>query len=334
MTLPTVVTLKPDADEGAVRGALAGLGLWACPSGEGVLTLERHGVVLEPGVVRSIEGVAEVACAPSPHPLVDAQPRLIEVGRHRFGLETEPVLLAGPCSIESREQIHDIASVLSDRGVSLLRGGAFKPRTSPYAFEGHGERALEWIRVAADRFGLGVVTEVMSPDQVPVVAWYADLIQIGSRNMHDFALLAAAGQAKKPVLLKRGFAATLDEWLLAGEHLRVHGAPAVLFCERGVRGFDPQTRFVLDLGAVAVLQSEYGLPVVVDPSHAAGRRDLIAPLAAAALAAGAAGLIIETHPTPGEARSDGPQAVPLPEFGDLARQLGFPSLRRAAGGTR
>jgi 3-deoxy-7-phosphoheptulonate synthase len=216
--------------------------------------------------------------------------------------------MCGPCSVESPEQIDRLAHALSGLGVAFLRGGAFKPRTSPYGFQGHGAQALGWLRAAAHTHGMRVVTEALSEADVDTVAEHADLVQIGSRNMQDFALLRAVGQAGLPVLLKRAVSATIDEWLLAAEHLLVHGAAGVVLCERGIRGFDPSTRNVLDLGAVAVLHAR-GVPVLVDPSHAAGRRDLVPPLARAALAAGAAGLMIEVHDAPGQALSDGPQAL-------------------------
>jgi 3-deoxy-7-phosphoheptulonate synthase len=227
------------------------------------------------------------------------------------------VFLCGPCSVESEAHAREAARRLSELGVLFLRGGAFKPRTSPYAFQGHGEVALGWLRRAADEAKLGLVTEVMAERDVAVVAEHADLVQVGSRNMHDAALLKAVGRAGRPVLLKRGMAATVEEWLCAGEYLLASGAPAVLFCERGLRSFDPATRNLLDLGAVALLAHVHRLPVVVDPSHAAGRRDLVRPLGLAALAAGAAGLVIETHDRPGEALSDGPQALSTAGLAEL-----------------
>ncbi|MDF1561789.1 MAG: 3-deoxy-7-phosphoheptulonate synthase [Deltaproteobacteria bacterium] len=336
-----LISLIEGADAKRVQGELARLGLWSSASPgprHTVLQVEAHSAHAGPetiAFIAALEEVAEVHHAASPHPALDAMPRVLEVGRVTFGARRPPVLLAGPCSIESEARIHEVARELGTQGVGLLRGGAFKPRTSPYAFQGHGERALKWIREAANEHGLGVVTEAMAPEEVPVVAFFADLVQIGTRNMHNFPLLKAAGEARKPVLLKRGLAATIEEWLLAAEYLLHHGAPGVIFCERGIRGFEPSQRFTLDLGAVALLSEVHGLPVVVDPSHAAGRRDLIAPLARAGLAAGAAGLLLETHPDPAHARSDGPQAVPLDRFGALAAAVmprHEPDARRAAGG--
>jgi 3-deoxy-7-phosphoheptulonate synthase len=230
-------------------------------------------------------------------------------------------IMAGPCSIESREQTMEVAAVCAELGIHVLRGGAYKPRTSPYAFQGHGEPALRWMRDAADANGMKVVTEALAEADVPLVAEHADLVQVGSRNMHNYALLKTIGRTGRPVLLKRGMAATLDEWLQAGEYVLAAGAASVVFCERGVRSFDDSTRNLLDLGAVALLAHVYRFPVIVDPSHGAGRRDLVLPLGRAALAAGAAGLMIETHDEPARALSDGPQAVPLAEIGAVVREL-------------
>ena len=302
---------------------LKGRGLW-------VRRLESPGRVqyyVEPGSARvtaaevgEIAGVESVAAEPSPHPLVDAQGGRVDVAGVEIGTGG-PVLMAGPCSVESEAGIHEVAARLAEHGVEFLRGGAFKTRTSPYAFQGRGAEALGWMREAADAAGLKVVTEILSPEQAPELARRADLIQIGSRNMQNSALLAAASAEGLPVLLKRGMASTIDEWLLAGEYCLLHGASAVVFCERGVRSFDPRTRNLLDLGAVALLAGVHGLPVVVDPSHATGRRDLIGALSRAAVAAGAAGIMVETHPDPGRSLSDASQALPLSEFGELAASL-------------
>ncbi|MDP3278353.1 MAG: 3-deoxy-7-phosphoheptulonate synthase [Deltaproteobacteria bacterium] len=303
-----IVILRPNADASAVKRALIEHGQWTVAM-DGGFILEAHSSAVDPAALRAIPGVLSVSVAPSAWPRVDAQSPIVDVNGVPIGRDAPPVLMSGPCAIESEARIDHIASKLVAHGVRFLRGGAFKPRTSPYAFQGHGESALGWIRRAADRHAMRVVTEVMSEGEVQLVAEYADLLQIGSRNMSNYALLKAVGRAAKPVMLKRSMSATISEWLQAGEYLLVHGASGVIFCERGVRSWDPTTRNLLDLGAVALLAHAHGLPVIVDPSHATGRRDLVLPLARAALAAGAAGVMIETHDEPGCALSDGPQAL-------------------------
>lgn len=221
----------------------------------------------------------------------------------------EPVVMAGPCAVESREQLLTTAQAVKAAGAQILRGGAFKPRTSPYQFQGLGVEGLELLAEAREMTGLPVITEVLEPDLVGVVAEYADILQIGTRNMQNFALLRAVGQQAKPVMLKRGLAATIEEWLLAAEYIVAAGNPHVILCERGVRSFDPQTRNVLDLASVPLLHQLTHLPVIVDPSHATGRRELIAPMARAAIAAGAEGLILEVHPNPTTALCDGRQSI-------------------------
>ncbi len=325
-----LVTLTASADSNRVQTALQGLGLWttALSDRSGRTTafwIQPCSSAVPVERIRAVDGVADVSCQRSPHPLLDAcAGRRTAVAGVSFGGGAAPVLMTGPCSVESEEQIHLAARAAADAGARLLRGGAFKPRTSPYAFAGHGRPALGWLREAADAAGLGVVTEVMSEREVDAVAGAADLLQIGSRNMQNFALLHAVGSAHKPVLLKRGMAATIDEWLLAAEHLLASGATTVLLCERGIVGFDPSTRNLLDIGAVALLSQVHGLPVVVDPSHASGRRDLVLALSHAALAAGAAGLLVESHPDPRCARSDGPQALTpdaLAKLGDIVARF-------------
>lgn len=319
-----IVSLKRDADAAAVRRELAERGLWVSgvtqsEAGEPLhYAIAPHSAHADAADIAKIEGILSVAAPKSEHPLVDKQGPSVDVAGVRVG-GGAPVWMCGPCSVESEAQVRSMARGLAELGVAFLRGGAFKPRTSPYAFQGHGAKALEWMRRAADEAGLKVVTEALSEADAPLVAASADLIQVGSRNMQNYALLKVIGRQGKPVMLKRGMAATLDEWLLAGEYLLASGASGVIFCERGIRGFDPSTRNLLDISAVALLAHVHRLPVVVDPSHASGRRDLVSPLARAALAAGAAGLLIETHADPAAALSDGPQAIPL---SDLPRVLG------------
>jgi len=312
-----IVTLRERADLDAVRRALTGLGLWVesterSERGPVHLVIGRGSTAVSAETVAGVDGVASVSRPHSKRPRVDAHGPQLFIREGVVLGQGGPLLIAGPCAVESEEQIARIALKLAGRGVSVLRGGAFKPRTSPYDFQGLGGAALGWLRRAADAAGLAVVSEVMSERDVDEVARAADLLQVGSRNMQSFSLLKAIGRARRPVLLKRSMAATVDEWLHAGEYLLVHGAAGVAFCERGIRSFDPSTRNLLDLGSVALLAGVHRLPVVVDPSHAAGRRDLIPPLARAALAAGAHGLMIEVHDEPERAESDGAQAL-LPE---------------------
>jgi 3-deoxy-7-phosphoheptulonate synthase len=233
----------------------------------------------------------------------------------------ELAVCAGPCSVESREQIDATAVAVARAGANLLRGGAFKPRTSPYAFQGLGEEGLKYLRDAADRTGLAVVTEVLDTRDVALVARYADLLQIGARNMQNFGLLREVGAARKPVLLKRGLSATIEEWLMAAEYVYAAGSHDIVLCERGIRSYDPQTRNLLDLSAIPVLLSLTHLPVIVDPSHGTGVRSLVMPMSLAAVAAGADGLLVEVHPNPAAAFSDGPQSLTLQNFSDLMTRL-------------
>jgi 3-deoxy-7-phosphoheptulonate synthase len=230
-------------------------------------------------------------------------------------------LIAGPCSVESRAMLLATARGVRAAGAVMLRGGAFKPRTSPYAFHGLGEPALHILAEAREETGLPVVTEVMDTRDVALVARHADMLQIGARNMQNFALLAEVGRSGVPVLLKRGLAATISELLHAAEHVMAAGNARIVLCERGIRTFETTTRNTLDVAAIPVLKRETHLPVIVDPSHAGGRADLVAPLAAAAIAAGADGLIVEVHPCPAEALSDGEQSLTLDAFAALVRRL-------------
>jgi len=316
-----IVTLRDGSDADRVRRALVERGLWVQPlrSEQSVaFYVDPASTAVSADELRRIEGVDDVAVPELPWPRLREQPSVADLGDGvRLGLDVAPQLVAGPCSVESATQLEEIAAALGEAGVRVLRGGAYKPRTSPYAFQGHGERALRWLRDAADAHGMKVVTEVLAPEDAERVAEVADVLQVGSRSMHHAPLLRAVGAQGRPVLLKRGMAATVEEWLQAAEYLRLAGAPVVLPCERGVRSFDPSTRNLLDLGAVALLRHVHRLPVLADPSHATGRRDLVLPLARAALAAGACGVMVEVHPRPGEALSDGPQALSL----EAARRL-------------
>lgn len=233
----------------------------------------------------------------------------------------ELVIIGGPCSVESRLQMETVASQLALVPVQALRGGIYKPRTSPYAFQGLGLEGLQILAFIRQRYGVPVVTEVMSISQIEAAAADADMLQIGSRNMQNFDLLKALGQAGKPVLLKRGLAATIEEFVMAAEYILSHGNPAVVLCERGIRSFDTYTRNVLDLGAVVALKQLTNLPVIVDPSHAVGKRELVAPLAKAAVACGADGLITECHPEPEKSVSDARQALSLEDMASLVHSL-------------
>jgi 3-deoxy-7-phosphoheptulonate synthase len=232
----------------------------------------------------------------------------------------EVVIMAGPCSVESEEQILSAARLVREAGAAILRGGAFKPRTSPYSFQGLGVQGLRLLARAREETGLLVVTEAMDPDSVGVVAEYADVIQIGARNMQNFPLLKRAGRVGKPVLLKRGIAATITELLLSAEYLLAEGNQDVILCERGIRGFDPSTRNVFDLTAIAVVHELSHLPIIADPSHATGRRDKVIPMARAAVAAGADGIMVEVHPNPERALSDGAQSLYPEQFTELMRE--------------
>jgi 3-deoxy-7-phosphoheptulonate synthase len=245
---------------------------------------------------------------------------IVVVGGVEIGGENV-VVMAGPCAVESRDQILKSAWRIREAGGRILRGGAFKPRTSPYAFQGLGVEGLELLAEAREETGLPIVTEVMAPEQVDVVTAHADMLQIGARNMQNFQLLAAVGAAPKPVLLKRGMMSTLEEMLLAAEYVMAQGNLNVVLCERGIRTFEPYTRNTFDINAIPALQELTHLPVIGDPSHATGKRSLVGPVARGCVAAGADGLIIEVHPEPELASSDGPQSLTLESFEDLMFQL-------------
>lgn len=234
---------------------------------------------------------------------------------------TELVIISGPCAVESHSQMEIVAQQLQRAPVQALRGGVFKPRTSPYSFQGLGVEGLEILSEVRSRYNIPVVTEVMSIGQIESIAVHADMLQVGSRNMQNFDLLKALGEVEKPILLKRGLAATIEEFVMAAEYIMSHGNSQVVLCERGIRSFDNYTRNVLDLGAVAALKQITHLPVIVDPSHAVGKRELVAPLAKAAVACGADGLIIECHPEPEKSVSDARQALSLDDMVDLVHSL-------------
>src|SRR3954466_717836 len=269
-------------------------------------------------------GVEQVLPILKPYKLVSREvspdPTVIDVDGRKVGDEFFG-LIAGPCTVEYREQTLETARAVKEAGATWLRGGAFKPRTSPYTFQGLGEDALVILREARDQTGLPVVTELMDPRHVEAVLDAADVIQIGARNMQNFMLLAEVGRADKPVLLKRGPSASVEELLMAAEYVAREGNGRIVLCERGIKTFEQTTRYTLDLGSVAVLKRETHLPVIVDPSHAAGRRDLVLPLARAAVAAGADGIIVEVHPEPEHAPCDPAQQIPAADFAHFADEI-------------
>ena len=275
--------------------------------------------------IELLEGVAEVLRISAPYKLASRHFRpegtIVKLGR---GVEVggnKVVMMAGPCSVESEEQIGAIASHVSKLGIKVLRGGAFKPRTSPYSFQGLGAKALEMMRHAADRFGMVVVSEVMDQTQIPLMLETVDVLQVGARNMQNYNLLKELGKVAKPILLKRGISATIEELLLSAEYIMSGGNYNVVLCERGIRTFENYTRNTLDVSAIPVIQKLSHLPIIADPSHGTGRRDKVAPMARAAVAAGADGLLIEVHSDPENALSDGAQSLYLEQFDELMNQL-------------
>jgi 3-deoxy-7-phosphoheptulonate synthase len=271
-----------------------------------------------------LPGVEEVVRVSTPYKLVSRafhpEDTLVRVGEVVFGGD-EVVVAAGPCSVESEEQIRKTAAAVRAAGARLLRGGAFKPRSSPYSFQGMGEEGLRLLRAAADEQRLGVVTEVMDASQIELVAAYADMLQVGARNMQNYTLLRELGKAGKPVLLKRGLSATIEEWLLSAEYVAASGNQQVVLCERGIRTFETATRNTLDLSMVPLIKKLSHLPIVIDPSHGTGKADLVPAMALAAVAAGADALMIEMHPNPDKALSDGAQSLNPAQFADLIPRL-------------
>ncbi len=274
--------------------------------------------------LRSVPGVADVVPILQPYKIVsrELQPQksIVRVGDLEIG-GNQFIVMAGPCSVETREQLMETAEAVKEAGAQVLRGGAYKPRTSPYDFQGLEVEGLKLLAEARERTGLKIVTEVVTTEDTNIVAEYSDILQVGARNMQNFALLKRLGRVQKPVLLKRGMSSTIKELLLSAEYIATHGNDQVILCERGIRTFETATRNTLDLAAVPLLNELSHLPVIVDPSHGTGRRTLVHPMAKAAIAIGADGLIIEVHPRPQEAWSDGPQSLTLPMFTDIMNDL-------------
>ncbi len=275
-------------------------------------------------LIELLEGVHEVVRITEPYKLASrtfkSDNTVVVIDDVRIGGD-EVIVMAGPCSAESEEQVEATASAVRRAGAKVLRGGAFKPRSSPYSFQGLGEVGLRLLRSAADRHGLKLVSEVMDQSQIELVSRYAHVLQVGARNMQNFTLLRELGRARMPVLLKRGISATIEEWLLSAEYVLAGGNESVILCERGIRTFESYTRNTLDISAIPVVQNLSHLPIVVDPSHGTGRRDKVAPMARAAVAAGADGLIIEVHNDPDHAKSDGAQSMFPAQFDQLMAEL-------------
>lgn len=302
-------------------------------------TLPKNGTVSSNGRVppspsSTAEPIPRPAEAPSDRPYhqvartSDEENTIVSVGTAAIGGE-QPVLIAGPCSVESRDQILRAAEAVAEAGGHLLRGGAFKPRTSPYSFQGLGEEGLDLLAEAGRRFDLPVITEVLAPGDVAAVAARADVLQIGARNMQNYPLLKAVGAADRPAMLKRGMMASIEEWLSAAEYIVAHGNPNVVLCERGIKTFETATRYTLDVSSVPVAQERTHLPVVVDPSHAAGARRWVPSLVRAALGAGADGVMVEAHPNPEAARSDGAQSLSLDTLRSMGALFATPSVPAA-----
>jgi 3-deoxy-7-phosphoheptulonate synthase len=280
--------------------------------------------VVDPTALELLPGVREVVKISEPYKLVGRTFKpadtVVELGGVKVG-GPEVIVMAGPCSVESREQVGTVARAVLSAGARVLRGGAFKPRSSPYSFQGHGEEALRWMREVADELGLAIVSEVMDLRTIEMMLKYVDCLQVGARNMQNFDLLKELGRVRRPVLLKRGMSATIEEWLLSAEYLLAGGNQQVILCERGIRTFENATRNTLDISAIPVVKKRSHLPILVDPSHGTGRRDKVIPMARAAIAAGADGLLIEVHDNPEKALSDGAQSLYPHQFETLMGEL-------------
>ena len=326
-----LVVMSHNASDADVRGVIATiqeLGYEARPipgKQRTAIGLIGNDGKVDSGRLEALPGVLQVIHVTQPYKQVSrewkSEPTIVELANGTRIGGSEIVLMAGPCSVESEAQILNIAQQLKDAGATVLRGGAFKPRTSPYAFQGLGVQGLKLLSKARAETGLAIVTEALEPEMVEVVAEHTDIIQIGARNMQNYPLLRRAGKTGKPILLKRGLAATIKELLLAAEYILAEGNPNVILCERGIRGFDEETRNLLDLTAIPVVHALSHLPIIADPSHGTGVRAKVIPMARAAVAAGADGLMIEVHPNPDRALSDGAQSLWPEQFNELVEQV-------------
>jgi 3-deoxy-7-phosphoheptulonate synthase len=326
-----IITLKPNATKpqiDVILKKIKDLGFTPHTTHGKELTIVGvigENAILTRDIFEAMEGVETVAPISKPYKLCSREFKkensLIDVGHGVVIGGDHVIIMAGPCSVDTKERLLHTAEVVKEAGARVLRGGAFKPRTSPYAFQGHGEKALRFLAEARKQTGLPVVTEVMNVNDVKLVEEYADIIQVGARNVQNFDLLKAVGKTRRAVLLKRGMATTIQEWLLSAEYIMSNGNYNVILCERGIRTFETATRFTLDLNAVPVLRHLTHLPIIVDPSHGVGVREYIPALAKAAVAAGADGLMLEVHPKPEEALSDGPQSLLPEQFAKLMGEL-------------
>ena len=313
---------------GAVTAAVERMGLTASsiPGSErtAIGVLGNKGYV-DDAAIRDLPGVKDVIHVSKPYKMVSRdfhpRPTVIKIGGVEIGEGKSPVVIAGPCAVESEDQIIRTAKAVKAAGAGLLRGGAFKPRTGPYTFQGLKEEGLKLLAQASRETGLPTVSEVMTSENVTLVASYVDVLQVGARNMQNFDLLREVGRIRKPVFLKRGLSATIEEFLAAAEYILAEGNSQVILCERGIRTFETATRNTLDLSVVPLIKELSHLPIVVDPSHATGKRSLVPPMAKAALVAGAHGIMVEVHPEPEKALSDGPQSLTLPGFEKLMEEI-------------
>ncbi|MFQ6101168.1 MAG: 3-deoxy-7-phosphoheptulonate synthase [Anaerolineae bacterium] len=325
-----IVVMKQGANRLQIANVAARVEQWGCrvhlSEGEEriIIGIIGNGRPLDRDQIERMEGVERTVPVLRPFKLASRdfhpQDTIVPINGVTVG-GRQLVVMAGPCAVESHDQLLEAARAVRSAGAHVLRGGAFKPRTSPYSFQGLGAKGLRLLAEAREETGLPVVTEVMEPQQVPLVTTYADILQVGARNMQNFALLHAVGEAQRPVLLKRGMMSTIEELLMAAEYVLSHGNERVILCERGIRTFEKYTRNTLDISAVPLLKQLSHLPVIVDPSHGTGRRELIEPVSRAAVAAGADGLLIEVHPHPEEALSDGAQSLRPEHFAALMRAL-------------
>ncbi len=325
-----LVVMKNDATEEQVRAIIQEIekmGYRGVPmpgaQRTAVCIIGNKGPV-EAAQLLAMEGVKEAIPVTKPYKLVSRETHpessVISIGDIKIGAG-EPVIMAGPCAVESDEQALTIAGLVKEHGAKVFRGGAFKPRTSPYSFQGLGEKGLKILQKVRQETGLLIVTEATDNENLAIVEKYADIIQIGARNMQNYSLLRLAGQVSKPILLKRGFAATIDEWLMAAEYIISEGNNRVILCERGIRTFSDNTRNTLDLSAIPSIKEASHLPIIVDPSHAAGRRDYVIPLSRGAIAIGADGLLVEVHHDPSRALSDGMQSLYPQQFAELMKEI-------------